>query len=169
MYLSCFLTQLGHISRYTLLEDALVSYAAAICLVTRHSFPWERCMTRQIIAAKETKGALVFFIREANTSVCVSGMLNENTCAQFLKTWFRREGRFHLTFLVSKGIFRICFDWGFIITSNMIGLSQDRMLHWRFILYVYSMEECEALCTRLAIMVNGRFKCLGSCQHLKNR
>lgn len=31
------------------------------------------------------------------------------------------------------------------------------------------MEECEALCTRLAIMVNGQFKCLGSCQHLKNR
>lgn len=32
-----------------------------------------------------------------------------------------------------------------------------------------SMEECEALCTRLAIMVNGRLKCLGSIQHLKNR
>ncbi|KFM77691.1 ATP-binding cassette sub-family A member 2, partial [Stegodyphus mimosarum] len=31
------------------------------------------------------------------------------------------------------------------------------------------MEECEALCTRLAIMVNGHFKCLGSIQHLKNR
>ncbi|XP_032904743.1 ATP-binding cassette sub-family A member 2-like [Amblyraja radiata] len=31
------------------------------------------------------------------------------------------------------------------------------------------MEECEALCTRLAIMVNGRFRCLGSIQHLKNR
>jgi len=30
------------------------------------------------------------------------------------------------------------------------------------------MEECEALCTRLAIMVNGQFKCLGSTQHLKN-
>ncbi len=29
------------------------------------------------------------------------------------------------------------------------------------------MEECEALCTRLAIMVNGQFKCLGSPQHLK--
>ena len=29
------------------------------------------------------------------------------------------------------------------------------------------MEECEALCTRLAIMVNGQFKCLGSVQHLK--
>jgi ABC-type multidrug transport system ATPase subunit len=29
------------------------------------------------------------------------------------------------------------------------------------------MEECEALCTRLAIMVNGRFQCLGSIQHLK--
>ena len=31
------------------------------------------------------------------------------------------------------------------------------------------MEECEALCTRLAIMVNGRFKCLGSTQHLKTK
>ena len=31
------------------------------------------------------------------------------------------------------------------------------------------MEECEALCTRLAIMVNGRFKCLGSPQHLKSK
>ena len=31
------------------------------------------------------------------------------------------------------------------------------------------MEECEALCTRLAIMVNGQFKCLGSAQHLKNK
>jgi ABC-type multidrug transport system ATPase subunit len=33
----------------------------------------------------------------------------------------------------------------------------------------YSMEECEALCSRVAIMVNGRFTCLGSIQHLKNR
>ena len=31
------------------------------------------------------------------------------------------------------------------------------------------MEECEALCTRLAIMVNGQFKCLGGIQHLKNK
>jgi len=31
------------------------------------------------------------------------------------------------------------------------------------------MEECEALCTRLAIMVNGKFRCLGSPQHLKNK
>ena len=36
-------------------------------------------------------------------------------------------------------------------------------------LFFFSMEECEALCTRLAIMVNGRFKCLGSIQHLKHR
>lgn len=33
----------------------------------------------------------------------------------------------------------------------------------------HSMEECEALCTRLAIMVNGTFKCLGSTQRLKNK
>ena len=31
------------------------------------------------------------------------------------------------------------------------------------------MEECEALCTRLAIMVNGRLRCLGGPQHLKNK
>ncbi|KRT85363.1 ABC transporter ATP-binding protein [Oryctes borbonicus] len=37
------------------------------------------------------------------------------------------------------------------------------------ILTSHSMEECEALCTRLAIMVNGTFKCLGSTQHLKNK
>ncbi|XP_061690398.1 phospholipid-transporting ATPase ABCA1-like isoform X3 [Syngnathoides biaculeatus] len=37
------------------------------------------------------------------------------------------------------------------------------------VLTSHSMEECEALCTRMAIMVNGRFKCLGSVQHLKNR
>lgn len=31
------------------------------------------------------------------------------------------------------------------------------------------MEECEALCTRIAIMVNGQFRCLGSTQHLKSK
>uniref|UniRef100_F1RPC9 ATP binding cassette subfamily A member 14 n=1 Tax=Sus scrofa TaxID=9823 RepID=F1RPC9_PIG len=33
----------------------------------------------------------------------------------------------------------------------------------------HSMEECDALCTRLAIMVKGKFVCLGSPQHLKNK
>ncbi|XP_072932012.1 phospholipid-transporting ATPase ABCA3-like [Epargyreus clarus] len=33
----------------------------------------------------------------------------------------------------------------------------------------HSMEECEALCTRLTVMVNGRFQCLGTPQHLKNK
>ncbi|XP_034780404.2 glucosylceramide transporter ABCA12 isoform X2 [Acipenser ruthenus] len=37
------------------------------------------------------------------------------------------------------------------------------------VLTSHSMEECEALCTRLAIMVKGRFRCLGSLQHIKNR
>ncbi|KAH8261715.1 hypothetical protein KR044_002735 [Drosophila immigrans] len=37
------------------------------------------------------------------------------------------------------------------------------------ILTSHSMEECEALCTRLAIMVNGELKCIGSTQHLKNK
>ena len=37
------------------------------------------------------------------------------------------------------------------------------------ILTTHSMEEAEALCTRIGIMVNGRLQCLGSCQHLKFR
>ncbi|KAL7385147.1 hypothetical protein ABVT39_016568 [Epinephelus coioides] len=37
------------------------------------------------------------------------------------------------------------------------------------VLTSHSMEECEALCGRLAIMVKGQFCCLGSLQHIKNR
>lgn len=37
------------------------------------------------------------------------------------------------------------------------------------ILTTHLMDECEALCTRIAIMVAGEFKCLGSVQHLKNK
>ncbi|XP_060066261.1 phospholipid-transporting ATPase ABCA3-like [Ylistrum balloti] len=33
----------------------------------------------------------------------------------------------------------------------------------------HSMEECDALCTKIVIMVNGKFVCLGSPQHLKNK
>jgi ATP-binding cassette subfamily A (ABC1) protein 3 len=32
----------------------------------------------------------------------------------------------------------------------------------------HSTIECEAMCTRLGIKVNGQFKCLGSPQHLKS-
>eukprot|EP00299_Pterocystis_sp_00344_P020338 c9979_g1_i1.p1 GENE.c9979_g1_i1~~c9979_g1_i1.p1 ORF type:complete len:1406 (+),score=313.41 c9979_g1_i1:2-4219(+) len=37
------------------------------------------------------------------------------------------------------------------------------------ILTTHSMEECEALCTQVAIMVGGRFRCLGNVQRLKAR
>ena len=37
------------------------------------------------------------------------------------------------------------------------------------LLIYFSMEECEALCSRLSIMVNGQMKCLGSIQHLKHK
>jgi ATP-binding cassette subfamily A (ABC1) protein 3 len=33
----------------------------------------------------------------------------------------------------------------------------------------FRMEECEALCPRIGIMANGRLRCLGSSQHLKNK
>ncbi|XP_044162592.1 ATP-binding cassette sub-family A member 2 isoform X1 [Bufo gargarizans] len=53
------------------------------------------------------------------------------------------------------------FLWNLILDIIKTGRS--------LVLTSHSMEECEALCTRLAIMVNGRLKCLGSIQHLKNR
>lgn len=36
-----------------------------------------------------------------------------------------------------------------------------------FIDVLSSIDECEALCTRIAIMVDGKFKCSGNVQHLK--
>ena len=53
------------------------------------------------------------------------------------------------------------FFWG--VLENLI--QEGRCI----VLSSHSMEECEALCTNLAIMVNGEFKCLGSTQHLKNK
>ena len=37
------------------------------------------------------------------------------------------------------------------------------------VLMTHSMEECEALCGRIAIMAGGKIRCLGSAQHLKSR
>jgi len=37
------------------------------------------------------------------------------------------------------------------------------------VLTTHSMEEVEALCTRIGIMVGGRLRCLGTSQHLKSR
>lgn len=36
------------------------------------------------------------------------------------------------------------------------------------VLTTHSMAECEALCSRVGIMVNGSFCCLGSIQQLKS-
>ncbi len=37
------------------------------------------------------------------------------------------------------------------------------------ILTTHGMDETEALCTKIGIMVNGELKCLGNLQHLKSR
>ncbi|TYZ62891.1 hypothetical protein PybrP1_006990 [[Pythium] brassicae (nom. inval.)] len=37
------------------------------------------------------------------------------------------------------------------------------------VLTTHSMEECEALCTRVGILVSGRLQCLGSVAHLKHK
>lgn len=48
-------------------------------------------------------------------------------------------------------------------------LSRVRDTGTTIVLTSHSMEECEALCTRLTVMVNGQFMCMGSLQHLKNK
>ena len=56
-----------------------------------------------------------------------------------------------------------------VLTSHRSVISSNNINYSHIVCSYYSMEECEALCTRLAIMVNGEFKCLGGIQHLKNK
>ncbi|GAB5359398.1 hypothetical protein AAMO2058_000540400 [Amorphochlora amoebiformis] len=51
----------------------------------------------------------------------------------------------------------------------MWDLISSTMAERSVILTTHSMEECEALCSRLGIMVGGRFRCIGSSQRLKTR
>ncbi|KAK3739416.1 hypothetical protein RRG08_051285 [Elysia crispata] len=51
--------------------------------------------------------------------------------------------------------------WKCITQANRNGQS--------VVLTSHSMGECDALCSRIAIMVNGQIKCIGSPQHLKNK
>lgn len=57
------------------------------------------------------------------------------------------------------------------VISNMVTghESLDPTKRTSVILTTHSMEECEALCPRIAIMAGGRLRCLGSAQHLKSR
>ena len=50
----------------------------------------------------------------------------------------------------------------------MWDLIASTMKNRSVILTTHSMEECEALCHRIGIMVGGRLRCLGSTTHLKN-
>jgi ATP-binding cassette, subfamily A (ABC1), member 3 len=52
---------------------------------------------------------------------------------------------------------------------SMWELIQKTMANRAVILTTHSMEECEALCQRIGIMVSGELKCVGSSQHLRHR
>ena len=52
--------------------------------------------------------------------------------------------------------------WGIITRAALSGGAS-------VILTTHSMEECEALCSRVGLMQAGRLVCLGSIQHLKSR
>ena len=68
----------------------------------------------------------------------------------------------------------------FIYTEPSTGMDPlSKRLMWRVIAQLchdkavvvttHYMEECEALCSRIGIMSQGRLVCLGSSQHLKSR
>lgn len=48
-------------------------------------------------------------------------------------------------------------------------ISKERSSGKTIVLTTHNMDECEALCSRVAIMARGEFQCLGSMQHLKNK
>ncbi|EAS01530.2 ABC transporter family protein (macronuclear) [Tetrahymena thermophila SB210] len=52
---------------------------------------------------------------------------------------------------------------------NVISRISTKRKQSSVILTTHSMEEAEALCNRLTIMVNGSFKCLGSLTQIKNK
>ena len=56
--------------------------------------------------------------------------------------------------------------WGVI--SNMVSKGND-IGETSVILATHSMEECDELCGRLGIMVNGQFQCFGPTRYLKNK
>ncbi|CAG7727851.1 unnamed protein product, partial [Allacma fusca] len=51
--------------------------------------------------------------------------------------------------------------WGVIRSNSDLGQA--------IILTSHSMDEIDALCSRLAIMVNGQFQCFGGVQHIKSK
>ncbi|CAF1045754.1 unnamed protein product [Adineta ricciae] len=53
-----------------------------------------------------------------------------------------------------------------IVWNNIINAKKQEKA---ILLTSHSMTECDVLCSRLAIMVNGQFKCFGTPQHLKHR
>jgi len=51
----------------------------------------------------------------------------------------------------------------------MWGVIAELSQRMSVVLTTHSMEECEALCSRVGIMVNGQLACLGSLEHLKHK
>jgi len=59
-----------------------------------------------------------------------------------------------------------------IITRPLNGMIKDHfdIIEADVLTFMYfSMEECEALCQRLSIMVNGQLQCMGGVEHLKDK
>ncbi len=69
----------------------------------------------------------------------------------------------------STNTFVVCFALFRFSRRSMWDLISSTMKGRSVILTTHSMEECEALCSRIGIMVNGRLTCLGGAQHLKSR
>jgi len=70
----------------------------------------------------------------------------------------------HFTVLVLSNCAIILFKLGNVISRIATKRKQSSI-----ILTTHSMEEAEALSTRIAIMVAGQLQCIGSVQHIKSK
>ncbi|KAH8378947.1 hypothetical protein KR009_002246, partial [Drosophila setifemur] len=125
---------------YCLLRGIQRRYVAAICWALALSFGFQQHMDKQ---TKHYSGGNK---RKLSAAISIIG----NPSVLFLDeptSGMDPKARRHL--------------WRIIGLIRMAGKS--------IVLTSHSMDECETLCTRLAIMVGGEFKCIGSIQTLKNQ
>ncbi|XP_017071938.1 phospholipid-transporting ATPase ABCA3 [Drosophila eugracilis] len=125
---------------YSLLRGVQRRYVKVLCWTLAKSFGFAQHLDKQ---AKHYSGGNK---RKLSTAISVLGnpsvlYLDEPTCG--MDPGARRQ------------------IWGIIEFIRTSGKS--------IVLTSHSMDECEALCSRLAIMVDGEFKCMGSVQSLKNQ
>jgi ATP-binding cassette subfamily A (ABC1) protein 1 len=120
--------------------------------------PFADCVTEDFSGGNKRKLSTAIAIIGNPAVVC----LDEPTsgyCIIFLYKFKYLNTLFYLIHRMDSNARRL-------LWNDIISLVKEK----RVVIFTsHSMEECEALCNRLVIMVNGSFKCMGSPNYLKNK